>query len=339
MSTGYERTAAVVVGREALPGEPRVIILAKHDDLHALAVAAEIQTISNSSAAVLSVSRYPQDWYLTQSIGVAGGLDWIIHAKELDIGSDQLTGVWLREVIAPRISPRIKIKKVRRFGRNEAAAALSGWLLSLGQNVVNPLAAQDTADRKPYQLFVAGKVGLSIPKTVVTNNPAVANEFISRLDGQVIFKGLTKPGCQFIETRLFQRAHFSKLKAVEFAPVIFQEAVEAIADIRVTIIDDTVFSVSIAPQNRRARYDWRLDIASSKIEPHALPKRIERKLISFMRILALRYGAIDMRLTPSGDYIFLEVNTHGVFLFCEIEAGQQISQALARALLRRREAL
>jgi D-alanine-D-alanine ligase-like ATP-grasp enzyme len=56
-----------------------------------------------------------------------------------------------------------------------------------------------------------------------------------------------------------------------------------------------------------------------------------------MTVLGLRYGAIDLRLTPQGEYVFLEINPGGQFLFCEIHAGVPITRKLAAALLGRRK--
>jgi glutathione synthase/RimK-type ligase-like ATP-grasp enzyme len=52
-----------------------------------------------------------------------------------------------------------------------------------------------------------------------------------------------------------------------------------------------------------------------------------------MQNLGLVYGAIDLRLTPDGQYVFLEINPAGQFLFVEKATGQRISAALAHALL------
>jgi len=47
------------------------------------------------------------------------------------------------------------------------------------------------------------------------------------------------------------------------------------------------------------------------------------------------YGAIDLRLTPEGQYVFLEINPAGQFLYVEYSTGQPIAAALAKALLER----
>jgi hypothetical protein len=42
---------------------------------------------------------------------------------------------------------------------------------------------------------------------------------------------------------------------------------------------------------------------------------------------------VDLRRTPSGEHVFLEVNTAGQWLFVEQATGQPIAQALAEALV------
>ena len=48
-----------------------------------------------------------------------------------------------------------------------------------------------------------------------------------------------------------------------------------------------------------------------------------------MAHFGLAYGAIDLRLTDDGDWVFLEVNPAGEFLFCETGAGFPITEAVA----------
>jgi glutathione synthase/RimK-type ligase-like ATP-grasp enzyme len=49
-------------------------------------------------------------------------------------------------------------------------------------------------------------------------------------------------------------------------------------------------------------------------------------------MLGLVYAAIDLRLTPDGDHVFLEVNPAGQWLFIEQATGQPISEAIAGVL-------
>jgi biotin carboxylase len=53
-----------------------------------------------------------------------------------------------------------------------------------------------------------------------------------------------------------------------------------------------------------------------------------------MRDLELVFGAVDLRVTPDGEFVFFEVNPQGQFLFVEILTGLPISATLARYLAR-----
>ena len=53
-----------------------------------------------------------------------------------------------------------------------------------------------------------------------------------------------------------------------------------------------------------------------------------------MERLGLVYGAIDLRRTPEGEHVFLEINTAGEFLFVEERTGQPIARAVADWLAR-----
>ncbi len=47
----------------------------------------------------------------------------------------------------------------------------------------------------------------------------------------------------------------------------------------------------------------------------------------------LNYGAINMVLTPEGEYVFLEVNPYGDFFWLEEYTKLPITQAIGNVLL------
>jgi glutathione synthase/RimK-type ligase-like ATP-grasp enzyme len=85
-------------------------------------------------------------------------------------------------------------------------------------------------------------------------------------------------------------------------------------------------------QETAYKIDMRMDIANARITPVQLPEEVRDRLTDLMRRLGLVYGAIDMRRTPDGRYVFLEINPAGQWLFIEERTGQTISAALARLL-------
>jgi glutathione synthase/RimK-type ligase-like ATP-grasp enzyme len=52
-----------------------------------------------------------------------------------------------------------------------------------------------------------------------------------------------------------------------------------------------------------------------------------------VQALGLCFGAIDLILTPDGEYVFLEVNLNGQWAYIEDLLGLPISAAIAEMLI------
>ena len=115
--------------------------------------------------------------------------------------------------------------------------------------------------------------------------------------------------------------------------MIFQEYIEAEYDLRITVVGDEIFPAAIYSQQTSYPVDFRMDMANARICPAELPDQIQTRLRDFMGRLGLQYGAIDMRLRPDGEYVFLEINPAGQWLFVEEVTGQPIAESLARLLI------
>jgi hypothetical protein len=77
-----------------------------------------------------------------------------------------------------------------RFAAAQVRYGLGGILYALdGVRWVNHPLRNAAADYKPAQLALAQRLGLTVPPTLVTNDPAEAREFIDA-HGQVIYKTL-----------------------------------------------------------------------------------------------------------------------------------------------------
>jgi glutathione synthase/RimK-type ligase-like ATP-grasp enzyme len=115
--------------------------------------------------------------------------------------------------------------------------------------------------------------------------------------------------------------------------VIFQRYVPAAVDLRITAIGPQLLAAEAHSQKGEYKIDVRLN-NDVPYFPHKLPRDVEEKLLKMMRRMGLEYGAIDMRVTPEGEYVFLEVNPAGQFLYVEHAAKIPIAAALAEFLAR-----
>ena len=120
---------------------------------------------------------------------------------------------------------------------------------------------------------------------------------------------------------------------MRYAPVIFQEHIPAVVDLRVTIVGDELFAAEIGSQKTAYPVDFRMDMDRAEVRAHKLPDEIERRLHALMDTAGIVYGAADLRLTPEGEYVFLEINPAGQWLFVERLTGQPITAALCAYLM------
>ena len=320
--------------RQTTEQRPKYVVIVAHpDDIHAKTVGCRIEQHELARSVILNSADFPSRCQLSFDVSPEKGAGFLLQTDRARITNDDLLGVWWRRSESAVISSAVTDPRIRRFCAEESRTAFRGWLMSLGDKVVNPLAAEIAADNKAYQLAAAHRSGLRVPCTTISNSPTRAKHFIDECTNGAVYKILTTTPWHITETRLLSDGHVERLGTLRHAPTIFQECIAAECDIRATVVDTQVFAVSLHSRLPPGHVDWRLDIGV-EIRPHDLPERVGSALAAFCKSLGLRYGAIDLRLTPDGEYIFLEVNTGGQFLFAEIHGGQQISDALARALCR-----
>ncbi|MNG07036.1 hypothetical protein D3C84_903210 [compost metagenome] len=70
--------------------------------------------------------------------------------------------------------------------------------------------------------------------------------------------------------------------------------------------------------------------------PHELIElngRMKEQILEFMKNLGLTFGCLDFLENKNGEYIFLEINPSGQWLWIEQLTGAPISKALAIELM------
>jgi glutathione synthase/RimK-type ligase-like ATP-grasp enzyme len=150
---------------------------------------------------------------------------------------------------------------------------------------------------------------------------------------QTVYKTFLASEENWRETRVLRQAELALLDSVRLAPVIFQEFVPALCDLRVTALGDRLFATAITPPPGAYAADYRMDLDGARFAPTDLPAATEGALRALMRELGLLFGAIDLRLTPEGRYVFLEINPAGEWRFIEERSGQPLTAAMGDLLI------
>jgi glutathione synthase/RimK-type ligase-like ATP-grasp enzyme len=245
------------------------------------------------------------------------------------------SGIWYRRLRTPS-KPTGMDEGIYTFCLQESRAALVGSILNLAGRWMSHPAAVWQAEYKPFQLALASELGLHIPRTIVTNDPQVIRAAFTEFQEMIVKAtrsgNVTQKGQEFaIFTSRVLKEHLDEIESARWSPAIYQALVPKRFDLRVTIVGRKIFAAAIDSQSDpAASLDWRQ--TNNQRLPHhraTIPDEIAVKLFSMMDSLRLTFGAFDMVLTPSGEYVFLEVNPSGQWLWIDDMLEYGISDAVA----------
>lgn len=312
-----------------------ILVVSSAKDSHARRVMDELEVLG-AEARLLDLSEFPQSLGLMAAYSGSGASRFELRwADGTRLNADAIDAVWWRRPQPFQVSSGIIRPVHMTFAYNECHEAFAGFWQSLDVDWVNHPTRDYVAAHKAYQLKVAQEVGLTVPRTLISNDPAEVQAFVEdQGHGRTIYKAFTATEQEWRETRLLREDELPLLTNVRHAPVIFQEYIEPGADLRITAVGDDLFAAAIYPQETAYAVDFRIDMHAARTEAHELPPDFADRLRTLMRRLGLVYGAIDVRLGKDGRYVFLEINPAGQWLFVEQRTGQPITATLARRLAR-----
>lgn len=290
---------------------------------------------------------FPTTLSLTSALEPAAGRSRrMLRDAHGSLDGDAVRAVWMRRLWPAVLDDELE-PSLREGCRRESMAALLGFLEGFGdRRMVNPLDADRCAENKLRQLRAARELGLSIPRTIVTNDPAEVLAFHDAVGGRMITKMLT-PLTQsmsghtaFVHTSVVQPEDLEDLEGLRHSPMVFQAQVDKTHELRVAVVATPgggghCFAGAIdATCTDHGQVDWRKSAPTQAAwRPGTVPDDVATRLLALVRALDLVYGAADIIVTPAGEHVFLEVNPAGEWGMLERDAGLPIAAALADALL------
>ena len=257
------------------------------------------------------------------------------------ISAAEVRAVWARKLWSPRMSDDLD-ERYRSMCIGESMAALEGFLDALHDaRWVNNLERQRDAENKQRQLRLAARAGLRVPRTLVTNDPVAARQFFAETEGQTVAK-LLRPlavsmnaDLPFVYTNRVREEDLAGAETLRHSPMVFQELIPKECELRVACVAGEAFAGALdASGTSRGHTDWRRAAPDEcRWQKAQLPSEVVTGLQALMLELGLVFGAVDLICTPSGEYVFLEVNPGGEWGMLERDLGLPISEAIAAALL------
>ncbi|MBE3024802.1 hypothetical protein GQ37_005475 [Janthinobacterium sp. BJB1] len=308
----------------------QILIVSHSGDLHADLVAAILAARGHAPWRI-DLDAFPRDYQLSQSLqhGQAGArLRRLPDGAWLDLR--QVGAVWLRKRADYAYASADLTPQERAYAQLETEQAIFSVLYALDCYWLSHPLALRGAQWKGEQLERAARMGFRVPATLISNVPDDVRAFRAAVGGAIIFKSMSTPSLAAeavgdgdrvsagIGTTVVDDAMLDSLDAVSELSCQFQEYIAKQYELRVTIIGQHLFAARLYTQDdARTAVDSRDMSAPIRYEAATLPDDIHRRCLDFVHSYGLAYGALDLIVTPEGEYVFLENNPVGQFLYVQ----------------------
>lgn len=321
---------------------PMALLITKSDDNECVEhVMAAIEELGGE-AFRFDTDRFPTELRLALSYEGTGRRLLAFPEEDRAVDLDRVAALWNRRFDIGGRLPGDMDRQLRAASVAEARRVIFSLMGTLPCFHLDPRPNIDQGTNKHLQLQIAQRVGLLIPRTLITNDPAAVRSFASACDHRIITKmqesfAIYEHGEErVVFTNPVSEEDLADLTGLALCPMQFQERLDKALELRVTVVGSAVFAFAIDSQaSENARHDWRKDGLAlvDRWEPCSLPAEVQAALLRLMDALGLNYGAADLILTPDGRHIFLEVNPVGEFFWLDRLCDHAISREIGRVLL------
>jgi hypothetical protein len=143
-------------------------------------------------------------------------------------------------------------------------------------------------------------------------------------------------GARLPLTTILPRGH--ALDSVALSPNVFQPYIEKAYELRCVVMGERIFTAKLDSQaHASTRTDWRAGDVEDETVRHEvfdLPEPVQAGLHRLMRSFGINFASIDMIVTPQGEFVFLDLNPNGQWLWLEEELGLPLVAGMADLLTR-----
>lgn len=297
-----------------------ILILGQAADRHAAHIFRRLERLK-IRCEFWDVATFPTQAQISWSPLTQEGILRLADGRSLSL--HQINSVYWRNFSGVKV-PKLPHESVQKVAYQDAIALIRSLLQIPSIHWVNPSQAYQLSREKPLQLSKVHQLGVRVPDTLVTNDAIAVQEFVQRHA-----KTTFKPIYGGAKTQLMAAEHLNpdRLRlSLRIAPVTLQEYVAG-ANLRSYVIGNVVYAAEICS----ASIDFHHD-DEAKLIPIVFPEVMCHRAIAIAHTLHAEWMSIDWRLTPSGEFLFLEANPNPPFMTFEQQTGFPITQALIELL-------
>lgn len=321
-----------------------ILIISHAGDAHVPMVTGHLDR-AGLSWALLATDRLGADIGLDFALGPCAGpvpQARLTIADGREVPLEAVRAVWnRRRIVAPVRGGSDDDALRSHYIREQRLSLLDGALSHLDARWVNSPASLTHARSKLDQLGRAAAIGLTVPDTLVSDDPYRVRAFAERHASAGIITKVISPGTPVVPDGARQYMIFTQRFAasvpdaqISAAPAIYQAEIRKSWEARAVIVGERVLCCKFDSQaSPRTELDWRrYDFERVTHEQISLPDDFAGRLVRLCRGYGLVYGAIDLAMTPEGEWVFFELNPNGQWGWLEEKSGLPVGQALAAEL-------
>jgi len=323
-----------------------VLVITNEEDLHASAVIAHLNEMGKKVFRLNTENLLTGQTVSLKQSETGESLKICDQANGRSIRGEDIGVVYFRRPAPPEV-PSLWGDNTQA---NEVVASEARWFLrwlyaylhdrpwfSANPSII------DHASCKPLQVKLARSLGMRIPDTYYGNN---ASEILSMaLDSSLVVKAIRETGFEANEVfHAFYTAEVDREQLKESPELLsgslnfLQQKFEKDHELRVTWVDGHCYAAQIHSQTgpETAKLDWRrVNWQDLDYSVAILPPTLEQQMSAYCQALGLNYGAFDFIVTKDGEYVFLECNSNGQWLWIDEKLQMGIAQGIATALQKR----
>jgi MvdC family ATP-grasp ribosomal peptide maturase len=261
-----------------------------------------------------------------------------INKEKIDF--EEVKGIWYRRIWKPKLDKDID-PLYREMSIKESRSIFLGTLPFLSNAYwMDSFDTVQKASNKLLQLKIAGKIGMILPATLISNHSETVQSFFYKQEGEMIAKMAEATAIGMgnevmaLKTHKIEEPHLEGLDSLRYCPMIFQKEIPKECELRVVYVDGTFFTGAIdASDTALGKTDWRRSsVGEITWEAYRLPNEIQQQITLLMQELGLTFGAIDIIKTPDNQYVFLEVNPVGEWGMLQRDLGFPIAENIAKSI-------
>jgi ATP-GRASP peptide maturase of grasp-with-spasm system len=186
---------------------------------------------------------------------------------------------------------------------------------------------------------IARDLGINTPQDYLFTKKKDLACFLVNGNSEYITKSISGDGIQNFDTfsifNYTKKIFIKDVKSDVFFPSLIQNYIQKKYELRVFYLNGKFYSMAIFSQkDDKTKIDFRNynKKRPNRSVPFKLPNVIEVKLDLLMRKLNLNSGSIDIVVTNSNEYVFLEVNPIGQFGMTSYPCNYNLEFLIANAL-------